>query len=274
MNAPMQKSITVKKLTPALGAEIGGIDLSRPLSAQQVSEVQDALAENLVIVFRDQELSVDQHKAFGRLFGELHIHPAATNTVPGHPEVLLIRADENSQRADGEEWHSDVSCDELPPMGSLLYAHEVPPLGGDTVFASAYALYDALSDSMKTFLEGMTALHDGQVFSKFGVGGHEVRIPRAEHPVVRTHPVTRRKGIFVNPIFTRQIKQLKKQESDAVLAFIYKMMDTAEFQCRVNWRVGTLTFWDNRCALHQAIFDYHPHRRVMQRVTVLGDRPF
>ena len=121
MNAPMQKSITVKKLTPALGAEIGGIDLSRPLSAQQVNEVQDALAENLVIVFRDQELSVDQHKAFGRLFGELHIHPAATNTVPGHPEVLLIRADENSQRADGEEWHSDCLLYTSPsPRDGLL----------------------------------------------------------------------------------------------------------------------------------------------------------
>ena len=267
-------SITVKRLTPALGAEIGGIDLSRPLEPDQVTAIGRALADHLVIVFRDQRLSIDQHKAFGRLFGELHVHPAATNTLPGHPEVLLIRADENSQRADGEDWHSDVSCDEMPPMGSMLYAHEVPSVGGDTVFASAYAIYDGLSEPMKRFLEGLTAIHDGQVFVKFAVGDRPVTIPRAEHPVVRTHPVTRRKGIFVNPVFTRQIKQLKKQESDSVLAFLYKLMDTPEFQCRVTWQAGTLTFWDNRCALHQAIFDYHPHRRVMHRVTVLGDRPF
>jgi len=268
-------SINVTKLSPTLGAEVGGVDLSRPLTPAQAKEIADALHDNLVIVFRQQHLSVDQHKGFGRLFGELHIHPAATNTLPGHPEVLVIRADENSKRADGEEWHSDVSCDKLPPMGSLLYAHEVPPDGGgDTVFASAYALYDALSEPMKRFVGDLTAVHDGQVFAKFAVDGREAKIPRAEHPVVRTHPVTGRKGIYVNPIFTRQIMQLKKQESAVVLAMLYGMMDNPEFQVRIKWDVGTLVFWDNRCTLHQAIFDYHPHRRLMHRVTVLGDRPF
>lgn len=264
-------NIKVHKLTPTLGAEVTGVDLSRPLAPEQVSTIRQAFLENSVIVFRDQHLSIDQHKAFGRLFGELHVHPSATNTVPGHPEVLLIRADESSKRADGEEWHSDVSCDEMPPMGSMLYAHEVPPVGGDTLFASAYALYEALSEPMKGFLDGLTAVHDGQVFAKFG---QQAKIPRSEHPVVRTHPVTKRKGLYVNPVFTRHIKELKKQESDAVLAFVYKLMDTPEFQCRVGWRAGTLTFWDNRCTLHQAIFDYHPHRRVMHRVTIVGDRPF
>lgn len=269
------QSIKVTKLSPTFGAEVAGVDLSRPLTPLQLKEVRDALLENQVIVFRAQKLSVDQHKHFGSLFGELHIHPAATNTLPGHPEVLVILADENSTRADGEEWHSDVSCDELPPMGSLLYAHEVPPDGGgDTVFVSAYALYEALSESMKKFLQGLTAVHDGQVFAKFAVGEREVKIPRSEHPVVRTHPVTRRKGIYVNPVFTRQIKQLKKQESLAVLAMLYALMDNPEVQVRIKWEVGTLTFWDNRCTLHQAIFDYYPHRRLMHRVTILGDRPF
>src|SRR5689334_6057882 len=156
------QTIEVKKLTPNIGAEIAGVDLSRPLGNQQFQEVHDALMENLVIFFRDQDMSIDQHKAFGRLFGELAIHPASPHAPEGHPEVLVIHADENSKHVAGEEWHSDVSCDEQPPMGSILYLTEVPEAGGDTLFANMYTAYDKLSDPIKRLLEGLTAIHDGE----------------------------------------------------------------------------------------------------------------
>src|SRR5216684_3211297 len=155
------QTIEVTKLTPHIGAEIGGVDLSRPLGNQQFQEVHDALMENLVIFFRDQHLTHDQHKDFGRRFGNLAVHPASRHSPDGHPEILTIHADENSKHVAGEEWHSDVSCDENPPMGSILYLKEVPPVGGDTLFASMYAAYEGLSDSMRRFLCGLTAIHDG-----------------------------------------------------------------------------------------------------------------
>src|SRR5262245_401749 len=154
-------TITVEKLTPIVGAEVGGIDLSRPLGNRTFDELHRALAENLVIFFRDQHLTEDQHLAFGRLFGELHIHPAAPH-APGKPELMIIHADKDSPRANGEGWHTDVSCDQEPPMGSILYIRQSPPIGGDTLFASMYAAYEALSDRMKTYLEGLTAIHNGE----------------------------------------------------------------------------------------------------------------
>src|SRR5580692_9477591 len=156
------QTIEVTKLTPIFGAEIGGVDLSCPLGNQQFQEVHDALMENLVIFFRDQNLTHDQHKAFGRLFGELAVHPASPHAPAGHPEILPIHADENSKHVAGEEWHSDVSCAENPPMGSILYLTEIPETGGDTLFASMYAAYDRLSPPIKALLEGLTATHDGE----------------------------------------------------------------------------------------------------------------
>jgi taurine dioxygenase len=269
------ETITIDKLTPIIGAEIGGVDLARP-SNQQMDEIHRALAENLVIFFRDQHLTQEQHLDFGRHFGELHIHPAAPSE-PGHPALMIIKADKDSPRANGEGWHSDVSCDEEPPMGSILYIRQCPPRGGDTLFASMYAAYDALSDRMKTYLQGLTALHDGEenyrgTYANFGVKDKPA-YPRAVHPVIRTHPVTGKKALYVNKGFTRRILDLPVDESTGVLNYLFEHMANPLFQCRFRWRENSIAFWDNRCAQHRAMWDYWPHTRYGNRVTVKGDRP-
>jgi taurine dioxygenase len=270
------QTIEVTKLTPYIGAEIGGVDLSRPLGNQQFQEVHDALMENLVIFFRDQHLTHDQHKDFGRLFGNLVAHPASRHSPEGHPEILTIHADENSKHVAGEEWHSDISCDENPPMGSILYLTEIPPEGGDTLFASMYAAYDRLSPPVKTLVEGLTATHDGEPVyrGRFGYAPGAQGFPRAEHPVVRTHPVTGKKALFVNGNFTTRINGLSKLESDALLQMLCRHGETPEFQCRFRWQPNSVAFWDNRCVQHHAMWDYYPKRRHGYRVTIEGDRPF
>jgi taurine dioxygenase len=272
--APFE-TITIDKLTPVIGAEIGGVDLANP-SNRQMDEIHRALAENLVIFFRDQSLTQDQHLDFGRRFGPLHIHPAAP-TEPGHPELMIIRADKDSPRANGEGWHSDVSCDLEPPLGSILYIRQCPPRGGDTLFASMYAAYDALSDRMKVYLEALTAVHDGEqnyrgTYANFGIAD-KPSYPRAEHPVIRTHPVTGKKSLYVNKGFTRRILGIPVDESDGILRYLYEHMANPLFQCRFRWQENSVAFWDNRCAQHRAMWDYWPHTRYGNRVTVKGDRP-
>ncbi|RYI16639.1 MAG: taurine dioxygenase [Acetobacteraceae bacterium] len=272
--APFE-TITIDKLTPVIGAEIGGVDLANP-SNRQMDEIHRALAENLVIFFRDQSLTQDQHLDFGRRFGPLHIHPAAP-TEPGHPELMIIRADKDSPRANGEGWHSDVSCDLEPPLGSILYLRQCPPRGGDTLFASMYAAYDALSDRMKAYLEGLTAVHDGEqnyrgTYANFGIAD-KPSYPRAEHPVIRTHPVTGKKSLYVNKGFTRRILGIPVDESDGILRYLFEHMANPLFQCRFRWQENSVAFWDNRCAQHRAMWDYWPHTRYGNRVTVKGDRP-
>jgi taurine dioxygenase len=271
-----ERSLTIEKLTPHIGAEVHGVDLAGPLDEPTFKQVHDALIENQVIFFRDQHLTPVQQKAFGRLFGELAVHPAAPGLVEGHPEILVVHADEKSKHVAGENWHSDVSCDPEPPMGSILYMHELPPVGGDTLFASMYAAYEGLSEPMKRLLEGMTAIHRGEhVYrGRYGVKDEGKQFPEAEHPVIRTHPVSGRKALFVNRTFTTRIVQLGRSESDAVLGFLYQHVETPEFQCRFRWRVNSVAFWDNRCAQHHAMWDYFPQRRHGHRVTVKGDRPF
>ena len=269
-------SIQVEKLTPHAGAEIRGVDLSRPLDERTFKEIHAALIDNGVIFFRDQHLTPDQQKAFGRLFGELHMHPAAPRELPEHPEILVIHADEKSKHVAGENWHSDVSCDLEPPMGSILYMHELPPVGGDTLFASMYAAYDALSEPMKRMLEPLTAMHEGEhVYrGRYGVNDTGKVFPKAEHPIVRTHPVSGRKALYVNGGFTTRIVQLKRAESDALLHFLYRHVETPEFHCRFRWQVNSVAFWDNRCVQHHAMWDYYPQRRHGHRVTIKGDKPF
>jgi taurine dioxygenase len=269
-------SIQVEKLTPHAGAEIRGVDLSKPLDERTFKEIHDALIDSGVIFFRDQHLTPDQQKAFGRLFGELHLHPAAPRELPEHPEILVIHADEKSRHVAGEVWHSDVSCDLEPPMGSILYMHELPPVGGDTLFASMYAAYDTLSEPMKRFLEPLTAMHEGEhVYrGRYGVDDSGRTFPRAEHPVIRTHPVSGRKALYVNSGFTTRIVQLKRPESNALLQFLYRHVETPELHCRFRWQVNSVAFWDNRCMQHHAMWDYYPQRRHGHRVTVKGDRPF
>jgi len=269
-------SIQVDKLTPHAGAEIRGVDLSQPLDERTFKEIHDALIDSGVIFFRDQHLTPDQQKAFGRLFGELHMHPAAPRELADHPEILVIHADEKSKHVAGENWHSDVSCDLEPPMGSILYMHELPPVGGDTLFASMYAAYEALSEPMKRFLEPLTAMHEGEhVYrGRYGVDDTGKTFPKAEHPVVRTHPVSGRKALYVNGGFTTRIVQLKRPESDTLLQFLYRHVETPEFHCRFRWQVNSIAFWDNRCMQHHAMWDYYPQRRHGHRVTVRGDKPF
>ena len=270
------ETIAVDKLTPIIGAEITGVDLSEPLSNRTQDEIHRALAENLVIFFRDQKLSPQQHLAFGRRFGELHIHPAAPHEE-NEPALMKIHADKDSPRANGEGWHSDVSCDAEPPMGSILYIRQCPPKGGDTLFASMYAAYESLSDRMKAYLDGLMAFHDGAdvyrgLYANFGVADKPA-YPSAEHPVVRTHPVTGQKALYVNRGFTRRILGLPRDESDAVLAYLYQHAENPLFQCRFRWTENAIAFWDNRCVQHRAMWDYWPHTRSGNRVTVRGDRP-
>lgn len=269
--------IQVKPVTSRIGAEIVGVDLSTALDDETFGEIREAFLRHCVIFFRDQTMTHDLQKALARRFGDLHIHPAIPGPE-GHPEIMAIHTDSNSTYIAGERWHSDVSCDEEPPMGTLLYLHTVPEVGGDTLFSNMYAAYDALSDRMKTYLDGLTALHDGEPqyrgrYADKGVDDAGKSYPRADHPVVRTHPDTGRKCLFVNPIFTTRINDVPRIESDAVLRMLFEHCANEDFQVRFRWRPGSIAFWDNRCAQHLAIWDYYPHTRSGFRVTIKGDRP-
>jgi len=265
----------IRKLTPVIGAEIAGIDLAQPLGNQAFQEVHDALMENLVIFFRDQRLDHAQQKEFGRRFGELHVHPAAPS-VPDHPEVMIIHADANSKFVNGESWHSDVSCEEEPPMGSVLAMRVLPEVGGDTLFANMYRAFETLSAPMRDMLTGLTATHDGEnLYRGRYTADDRFRVyPKAVHPVIRTHPVTGRQALFVNSFFTARINELSKPESDALLAFLFRHIETPEFACRFRWTPNAVAFWDNRSCQHHALWDYFPHTRSGTRVTIKGDRPF
>ena len=270
MNQPVQ--LDIRPLTPALGAEVFGIQLSN-MSGPQLEAVHTALLDHQVIFFRDQDMTFEQHIEVGKRFGSLHVHPLAAGNHPDHPELLRIHADEKSERVAGESWHTDVSCEEAPPMGSMLYLTEVPPTGGDTLFASMYAAYDALSRPMQQFLEGLTAVHDGaKVWTKYGMAPSRP-FARTEHPIVNVHPETGRKLLFVNKVFTSHIPALSAKESDALLEMLYRHIENPRFMCRFRWQPNSVAFWDNRCTQHQAIFDYFPARRSGYRVTINGTRP-
>jgi taurine dioxygenase len=272
-------TIEVTPLSPVIGAEISGVDISKPLGNQTFQEVHDALMEHQVIFFRDQEMTLDEHKAFGKLFGELHIHPAARETQ-GHKEIITIHADERSKVVAGMRWHSDVSCDEEPPMGSILHLHTIPASGGDTMFASMYAAYDALSDPVKDFIDGLSAWHESahvhrdRLGHKGAMRDGDDSYPVSLHPVVRTHPVTGRKVLFVNENFTTRIDGLNPNESAALLKMLYDHIATPEFHCRFAWQEKSVAFWDNRCAQHRVVWDYFPAVRHGYRVTVAGDKPY
>jgi len=271
------QKIEVHKLTPKIGAEIVGVDLSEPLDDRQFQEIHGALMDHLVMFFRDQKLSPERHKEFGRRFGKLHVHPAAPTLLADHPEIFVIQADEKSTYIAGEDWHSDVSCDEEPPMGSILSVTTVPPDGGgDTLFANMYLAFETLSPPIKKMLTGMTAIHDGERFyrGRYGVDDTGKTYPRSEHPIVRTHPVTGKKCLFVNRVFTSRIVGLEKNESSAILEMLYRHAETPEFSVRFRWRANSVAFWDNRCVQHQALWDYYPNKRYGQRVTICGDKPY
>lgn len=259
--------------TCVLGAELLDIDLSQPLNALQVDELKDALARYQVIFFRDQQLTHDAHKDVGRHFGPLAIH-SAVKGIDGHPEIVAIHADANSKYVAGEGWHSDLSCDAEPPLGSILYLHTVPQTGGDTLFSSMYAAYEALSPRMKAYLEGLVAVHDANHVYHALFKDYDKRYACNSHPVVRTHPVTGRKCLFVNSSYTIAIEGVPDEESAMVLGFLFEHVKNPNFQVRFRWRQNSVAFWDNRCAQHLAVWDYFPEVRSGYRITVAGDKPY
>lgn len=267
--------LEIHKLTPVIGAEIFGVDLAAAMDSRTFDAIHQALMDHLVIFFRDQTMDHAAQIEFGARFGKLHIHPAAPS-VPGHPEVMIIHADANSTYVNGESWHSDVSCDDAPPMGSILHIRTLPEVGGDTMFANMYAAFDALSKPMQTMLAGLTALHDGELLYRGRYTSNDAgRVyPKTSHPVIRTHPVTGRQALFVNSFFTARINELRREESDALLALLFRHIETPEFACRFRWQKNSVAFWDNRSAQHHALWDYFPHTRSGTRVTIQGDRPF
>lgn len=270
------ETIRVRQLSPKIGACVEDVDLARPLGNRQFQEIHDALMAHLVLYFPDQRLTVEQHKAFGRRFGALLIHPAARQEVEGHPEIRVVRADETATQVAGDGWHSDMSCEPIPPMGSALYLTEVPPEGGcDTVFANMYAAFEALAPPIRAMLRGLTAIHSGaHVYSDpFYDKERDKRIPQAEYPVVRVYPVSGRECLFINAGFTTRIVGLSRLESDSLLAMLFRHCEAPAFQCRVRWAAGGLALWDNRCTLHRAVFDYRPNRRYGHRITIAGDKP-
>jgi taurine dioxygenase len=263
----------VTPLTPRIGAEVSGLDLRQPLGAGQIAALKLALADHLVLFFRDQPIDHESHKRFGRAFGRLQLHSAVPG-IEGHPEIVAIHADANSTFVAGENWHSDLTCDAEPPLGSILYLHTVPESGGDTLFASMYAAYEALSPRMQALLEGLSATHDADHVYRPLFPDVERKYPSSSHPMVRTHPVTGRKLLFVNASYTTRIEGLPKDESDAILAFLFAHVQNPNFQIRFRWSPHAIAFWDNRCTQHLATWDYFPEVRSGFRVTVAGDRPY
>ena len=270
------ETIHVSPLSPVVGAEIEGIDLSADLSNHQFAEVRRALLEHHVLVFRDQQLSAEDHKRFGRRFGRLHVHPLQA-LRDGDNERLEVRASKNSKFVAGEGWHTDVTCDAEPPMGSLLYLEKTPEIGfgGDTLFANMHLAYEMLSAPMKAFLDPLTAVHDGAIPYVHGYGyAPNETFQKNEHPVIARHPETGRKLLYVNRGFTSHIVGLARFESAAVLEMLYRHIENQPaLTCRVRWTPNTLVFWDNRCTQHQAIWDYYPLDRGGHRVSIVGERP-
>lgn len=264
-------TITVERLAPMLGAEITGVDLSQPLTDEQFDAIHAAWIENKVISFPRQDISNDAYEAFAARFGELYSIPFRDRE--GTTAVHELRTDETSTSAFGETWHCDMSSEERPPMGTMLRLVQIPRHGGgDTMFADMYVAYEMLSEKMKSFLDGMTAIHDSSIFTK--KYGTTKNLPSAVHPVVRTHPVSKRKSLFVNTRFTTRINELSEGESQAVLAYLFRhIAETPYFQLRFRWSPNTLILWDNRCTQHCAIFDYSPQLRLGYRVMIRGDKP-
>ena len=265
----------VRRIAGALGAELLGIDL-RKLSTETVAAIRRAFLEHQVIFFRDQKLDPAQFMAFARTMGRPVPYPFVPG-IEGFPEVIEVKKLEHERHNFGGIWHSDTAYLEEPPMGSMLIAREIPPYGGDTVFASQYLAYEALSDGLKLLLDGLYAVNSS---AKADVTRtREDRVKEyskhyeAEHPVVRTHPETGRKALYVNFGHTVRFRGMTEQESAPLLEYLFRHQVKPEFTCRFQWEVGSLAFWDNRCTQHNPVNDYHGHRRVMHRITLAGDKP-
>lgn len=284
-NTPYRQ-ITVSRIAGALGAEISGVDLSADLSDDVLDEVRVALLDHLVIFFRDQDLSPQRQLAFARRWGDIHLHPFMTG-MPDCPEVLEIKKTPADKRNFGGTWHTDQMFSPRPAMGTMLYAKQVPSVGGDTLFSNQYAAYDALSDGMKRLIGGLRGVCVGDrkrggqsrlEFNAATIAMKTVEPPKevqttSIHPLVRTHPETGRKSLYVGN-HVHRIDGMTDQESAPIIQFLRDHSARPEFTCRFRWRNGSLAFWDNRCTQHNAINDYPAETRIMHRVTVQGDMPF
>ena len=268
--------IRVQPIASSLGAEVSGVDLCKPIDEPTLGEINHAWMEHLVLFFRDQPLERDQHLALGHRFGELHIHPVLQQLADqGYPEIVVLESDsERPYVAAG--WHSDVTFEHQPPMGSILHAVEVPGVGGDTMWANMYAAYDALSEPMQRMLGGLRAVHSGTFFRRQATSLQAERLAENEqttHPAVRTHPVTGNKALFVNSGFTQRIEGMKPKESRALLSFLFDHLSSQEFTCHFHWSKHAVAMWDNRSTQHRVIADNLAAHRRMERVTLGGETP-
>jgi len=261
------KTLTIKKLSPHVGAEIGNLDLLRPLALDEIEDLHRALAQHLVLFFRDQRLDFAAQKRLAGYFGELHVHVGPNTESKALEEDPIVRRqhfDSTSKKVSGEVWHTDQSCAEPPPLGSILYNHIVPPDGGgDTLFGNMYRAYEELPPKLKTYLEGMTATHDGS----FAFGKNA---PVAVHPVFPRHEVTGKKLLYVNRGFTTKINELGRRENATILPLLFEYCEDPRWQLRFRWEAHSTAFWDNRCTQHMAIWDYHPNTRSGYRVQIRG----
>ena len=275
------RTIQVIPLAGALGAEIGGVDLTTDVSEDTIAEIRGAFLEHLVIFFRDQQLSPAQFMSFASRMGSPIEYPFVKG-IDGFPKVIEVKKLENERQNFGGIWHTDTAYLPEPPMGTMLLAREVPPYGGDTEFANQYLAYETLSDGMRRLLDGLVAVNSSAKADVSRTREDMIRTDGrsevseeyvAEHPAVRTHPETERNALYVNFAHTASFKGMTEEESAGMLQFLFAHQTKAELTCRFRWRVGSLAFWDNRCAQHNPINDYHGHRRLMHRITLAGDRP-
>lgn len=271
----------LQPMTPTIGGELLGIDLRQEMGADQLRTLRDILLDWKVMFFRDQDITSEDHVRFASAFGELEVHPFAP-CHPDHPELLVITHDEKSKGKENA-WHSDVTWRQAPSLGSVLRARELPEVGGDTLFSNMYAAYDGLSDEIKEKIEGRKARHDFWPFrmamQKNGMSAEQIqefedKYPNPWHPIVRTHPETGRKGIYVNVAFTVEVEGMDEAEGRELLKHLWAQAAIPEYQCRFRWQPNSLAFWDNRSCQHYAASDYYPNRRVMERATVIGDVPY
>ena len=268
--------IGVKPLSPTIGAEISGVDLGGPVDDETFSEIERAHLDYKVLVFRDQDITTEQHVDFARRFGELEEHPFLP-AKDGYGMIIRFAKDEEVKGVENI-WHSDVSWREIPSLGSVLRGVEVPRVGGDTLFSDMEAAYNGLDDETREKVGGLVAVHD--FTQSFGLAmdpktraQKQKEFPPVEHPVVRTHPVTGRKSIYVNAVFTSHIVGMDREEGDRLLHHLCDQAVIPEYQCRLHWEKNSIAFWDNRAVQHYAASDYWPQARVMERVTIIGDRP-
>jgi len=280
-SASAPQTLDIRPVAGALGAEISGVDLSRDLSDETVTDIRQALLNHQVIFFRDQDITPDQHLAFAKRFGETVEYPLVKG-LEGYPEIMTVVKLENEKLNFGGLWHSDMSYVEEPPMGSILVARELPPYGGDTIFANMYLAYEMLSDGMKKLLEplkGVSVSNLPKVVAtrkerfKAGAKVESETVLTATHPVIRTHPETGRKLLYVNGAHTIRFEGMSDEECAPLLEYLFEHQTRPEFTCRFVWEPGSIVFWDNRSTQHNPVNDYHGYKRVMHRITLAGDRP-